>query len=236
MKTILALLVLAVAARGLAQDSIAVYLDPVEGAPLIGELEAASLAVPAEWPTDAAPQDGWQPVYHRGSFVVHVDVNDMGKELAPKPGSYYYLAPSKNAARLAIATDKDQTDIVSVDTYWVKLQLQTIVVGYIRAAAPVPAALAPTAPSAPAAGGDPTTDLQGILQLNGLLAKNRSGLEYKLTGPDGQTLAFVDVSALPGRLQPKDFLNTAVRVSGSLVPNENGDTLILLAQSLKKAN
>ena len=239
MKNILALLVLAIAARGLAQESIIVYLDPVEGSSLIGELESSSLAVPADWPVDVAPQAGWQPIYHRGSFSVYVDVNDMGKDLAPKPGSYYYLGPSKNAARLAVATDKDQTDIVSVDTWWVKLQLQTIVVGYIRSeTTPTPSPAIPPlpAPGGPATETNPIKELQGLLEPTGLLAKNRTGLQLKLTGPNGETLAFIDTSSLPERVQTKDFLNTSVRVAGRLIPNDNGDTLILLAQSIKKAN
>ena len=242
MKTLSAIIALSLAALSLAQEPIDVYLDPTEDAPKIGDLETPSLAIPAEWPTGVDSREGWQPIYYRGAFVVYVDNNDIGKDLAPKPGSLYYLGPSKDATKLTIATEKDKTDILSVDTWWCKMQLETILVGYIRSSSVDASSIISNLPQAnpddqtPPAEGPALKELQGTLQTTGLIGKSRSGLDFKLVGPDGKTLAFVDVSQLPERIHVKELIDSVVRASGELKPNDNSDTLILVAQSLKKAN
>ena len=225
-----------------AENGIPVMLDPTSDAPQIGELATLSLAVPAKWPVGSEAQEGWQPVYYRGVFEVYVDNNDIGKDLTAKPGSLYYLAPDKNATKLAIATDKDKVDIISVDTWFCKMQLETIVVGYIQNASidassivtnlPEPALSSDAAESTETA----ITELVGRLEKTGLLGRNRTGLAYKLSGNNGKTLAFVDTSEVPERIQVEDLLSLQVRVSGFLTQNEDGNTVILKAKTLKKAN
>lgn len=240
MKTSIALLALALGAICFGQDPVPVYLDPVADAPQIGELETASLAVPAQWPSGVDPQDEWQPIYYRGTFEVYLDNNDMGKDLAPKPGSLYYLEPSKDSIRLTIATEKDKTDILAVDTWWCKMRLETILVGYIRSQSSSPAAAVSTPPLQPSApkSGDASAirELVGTLQATGILAKSRVGLDFKLIDAEGKALAFIDTSGLPDRVSVSDLLDTQVRVSGVLVSTDQSDTLILRAQSIKKAN
>ncbi|EDY83598.1 hypothetical protein VDG1235_3225 [Verrucomicrobiia bacterium DG1235] len=240
MKHLIALLVAAIAVVATATASIPVHLDPTGEAPQIGELEAISLAVAAEWPRDVAPQDGWQPILFNGVFEVYVDNNDIGKNLAAKPGVPYHLSPEKTSPMLCIATDKDKVDILSVDTWFCKMQLETIVVGYIPSSSieaesivtSLPAAAVPQTSATPTA--TAITELVGRLDKTGLLGRNRTGLPYKLIGPTGKTLAFIDASDVPERIQIDEFLTREVRISGFLKQSENGSDVILTAKSIKK--
>lgn len=241
MNTRIAFFAVALATLAHAQEPIPVYLDPSSDALQIGELESRSLAVPAEWPMGSEQPPGWRPVYYQGRFEVYVDNNDIGKDLAPKPGSVYYTAPDRNAAKLAIATEKDETDIISVDTWFAKLRLETILLGYIPDAArvPDPEAVA-TAPQPSddetSASEAPVSELEGRLEKAGLLARNRHGVQYRLANESGKTIAFVDVSELPERIQADELLSDTVRISGALQANETSGAVIVVAQSLKKAN
>ena len=236
MKIILAYFATALAAIASAQSSVPVYLAPSADSPQIGMLESAGEIIPADWPTGTDAQSGWQPVYYRGAFEVYVDNNDIGKDVSPKPGSLYYLAPNTNAPKLAVATKKDNIDILSVDTYFCKLRLETIVVGYAPTAS-IQAGISAQAPAAPAASTEEAAAikvLQGVLEKSGMIARNRTGQDYKLSNPQGKALALVDVSQLPERVQIEDFIGQAVTVAGALEQSEAGGALILVAQSLKK--
>lgn len=241
MNTRIAFLAVALATLAQAQEPIPVYLDPSSDAFQIGELESRSLAVPAEWPIGSEHPPGWRPVYYQGRFEVYVDNNDIGKDLAPKPGSLYYTAPDRDAAKLSIATAKDQTDILSVDTWFTKLRLETILLGYIPdpASRPDSAAEAAPPPASATASGDSearVSELEGRLEKAGLLARNRHDARYRLTNEDGKTIALVDTSKLPERIQPDELLSVTVRIAGTLQAGDVGDTVVVLAQSLSKAN
>lgn len=223
-----------------AQSHILVYFAPSTDSPQIGELEAASLAIPAEWPANSEVQNGWQPIYYRGAWEVYVDNNHISKDLSPKPGSPYYLNPSKDAIKLSIATEKDQTDIISVDTWFCKMQLETILLGYIPSSTIDSQTIVH---SLPAQGTSPeltealpVTELRGTLALIGLIAKKNSGLSYKLNDANGKSLAFLDLSKLPERIQIKDLIGSQLRVTGTFKENENGNTVILAVQNLSKTN
>lgn len=241
MKLITALLAAAIATLTLSAAPISVHLSPDAETPVIGELEAMDLAVPAEWPKEKQAVDGWQAVYYRGVFEVYLDNNDVAKNLTAKPGSPYHLAAAKDAPILAIATKKDKVDILSVDTWFCKMQLETIVLGYVQEnsvdAGSIVTSLvdtpSPTLKSESSA--KAITELVGRLEKTGLLGKKRTGTNYRLVSGTGQTLAFVEVSEIPERVQLNELLSLQVRVSGFLKQSENQSDVILLAKSIKKA-
>lgn len=234
---------LALASVAFAQSDIPVYLDPTSDAPQIGSLEAASDAVAADWPSGADARPGWQPVYYQGAFDVYVDNNDIAKDLSPKPGSLYYLEPSKEAPKLATATERDQTDIISVDTWFCKMRLHTIVTGYVPTNALQSSVQEPQVPqtdpnseATPSSDGELVRVVQGVLKKTGMIARNRTGMQYALTNAAGETLTLVDIEQVPDRVQIDRFLNETVDVTGSFKVDDAGDTIVILAQSIKKAN
>ncbi|MBD5778415.1 hypothetical protein IEN85_02845 [Pelagicoccus sp. NFK12] len=241
MKLIIASLALALASIASAADGIPVYLDPAEDSLQVGELEAISLAVPANWPRDVAAIEGWQPIYYRDVFEVYLDNNDIAKDLSAKPGRPYLTAPSNEAPTLAIATDKDKMDIISVDTWFCKVQLETIIVGYIPSSSIEASDIVNSLASAPAPQmsdlpeAAAVTELVGRFEKTGMIGKNRTGVAYKLTGLDGKTLAFVDTSEVPERIHVEDFIKREVRVSGILKQTEETEDVILTAKSIKNA-
>ncbi len=227
----------ALAASASAQDPTPVRLAPHADAPRIGTLDTPTAAIPADWPEGAQPQAGWLPIRFRAAVTAYVDNNDMGKDLAPKPGSLYYLSPDKTSAPLAVAAKSDTTQIIAVDPWWCELRLEKELTGYIpkRTMAAATPTAAPSAPASDAAA-SATKRLRGTLQTTSLMVRTRTGLDYRLVAPDGKPIALIDVSELPERVQARDFVDATVEVSGPLAPNERGDLVILLAQSLKKAN
>ncbi|MBK1878031.1 hypothetical protein [Pelagicoccus mobilis] len=241
MKLLTALLSTAIATLSLSASSIPVHLDPDAETPVIGALEAVSLAVPAEWPKGRESVEGWQPVYYRGVFEVYVNNNDISKDLTAKPGSPYFLSAEKDSPTLAIATDKDKVDVLSVDTWFCKMQLETIVLGYIQdtsvAADSIVTSLAetPTVSTPSASTAQAITELVGRLEKTGLPGKKRTGTAYKLISGDGKTLAFLETADIPDRIQLGDLIKLQVRVSGYLKQGENETDVILRAKTIKKA-
>ena len=65
-----------------AQNAINVHISPDKESVLIGSLETLSLAVNAEWPREMEPIPGWRPIHYRGEFLVYLDSQDLGKDLA----------------------------------------------------------------------------------------------------------------------------------------------------------
>lgn len=242
MKSFLTIIGALTATCALWANSFSVRLEPDAEATVIGELATMSLAVPAEWPQDTAPVQGWQPVFYQGVFEVYVENNDIAKNLNAKPGSPYYLAPEKGATVLSIATDKDKVDILSVDSWYCKMQLETIVLGYVKErtveASSIVTSLAPpqTAVEQTQDKARAITELLGRLEKTGILGKKRTGTDYKLISTDGKTLAFVEISDLPERIQLSELRDLQVRVSGFLKQRENGTDVILQAKTIKKAN
>ena len=222
------------------QSSIPVHMDPSADSTQIGELEAAALAVPAEWPEQVAPVNGWQPVFYRGTWDVYVNNSDIAKDLSIKPGSPYFLQASRESQVLSIATKQDQTNIISVDTWFCKIQLQTIVVGYIQNANIAAESIVTSLPSPSAAPGKPKeaaaiTELRGIVKTVGMIGKSRTGLAYKLQGSDGKTLAFLDVSGLPERIRVEEMINKEVNLTGVLGETAETADVILTVKTLSLA-
>lgn len=249
MKRLIALSIALAASLALqAQEKIAVYLSPDATSPQIGALDSLSLAVPAEWPAAQEAAEGWRPIYYRGLFTVFVHNNDIAKDLSAKAGANYYLQASKNAPVLAIATDKDKSEILSVDTWYCQLELETIVLAYIQETSVEASSIVQSlAKDTPATNPQPTTagpqsassikEMEGKLLPVGLLEKKKAeGLAFKLQDRTGTTLAFLDLSRLPERIQAESLAGQIVRVSGELRDSSSGSAIILTANTLKKAN
>lgn len=233
---------ISIASLALGANEIEVYLKPSIDSQQIGTLETMSLAVPAEWPDSETPQSNWKPVYYNGVFDVYVDNNAIAKDLSVKPGSRYYLQPDADTEPLAIATKQDTTDILSVDTWYCKLQLETIVVGYIQSgsieANQIVSNLSPQTNQAKpvTSTGKAVTEIVGRLEKAGLVGRNRTGLAYKVMGAEGRPLAFVDFENLPDRINLDDFVGINVRVSGFLEQSESGKDVLLTAKTIQKAH
>jgi len=225
-----------------AQQSINVHLEPNGKSTLIGKLDSRSLAVNAEWPKNRDAVSNWQPIYYRGEFLVYLDSYDLGKNNAPVPGSKYLLSPSKSAPVLAIATDEDQAEIITIDPRYCHINLETIVLGYIEDdAAVAPAAppmtkpiLMPTQPIAFPRANDAVRTFEGILVSTTSFESTRNGYRFKLIDTDNKTIAFVDPSSLPEYLIFTDYINAKTIATGKLKPGSDEGDLILNLQSLKK--
>lgn len=243
MKIASALFALCFATGLFAQAAIPVFLEPSDESIQIGELETASLAVPAVWPEGIEHNPAFQPVYYRGTFEVFVRNNDVAKDLTAKPGSPYFLEPDAESVPLSIATEKDKVDILGVDTWFCQMQLETILVGYIPNGSIEAQSIVTSLGNQPTNLVTPTTpvpdaikDFVGILQKTGMLGKGRTGADFKLTDPAGKTIAFLDLSKVPDRVQIDQLIGQSIRVSGSLKEAENNTDVIVLAQRLKASN
>lgn len=242
MKFAIALLAtLGSAALNLTAGNVPVHIEPTTEATRIGELEALSLAVPAQWPENENAKANWSPVYYRGVFEVYVPNNALAKDLSVKPGSKYFLQPDESGPFLAIATSQDKTDILGVDTWFTQMQLETIVVGYIQdasmnASTPESNLSAQSATNSSTPSATAVSELAGRLVKAGLVGRNRTGLLHKIVGVNGKPLAFVDFSEVPERIQVDDYLGIQVRVSGFLKQSESGSDVIITAKNISKAN
>ncbi len=225
-----------------AQESINVRISPDPNSTLIGKLPSLSLAVNAEWPKSTAPVPGWRPIYYRGEFLVYLDSQDIGKNFLPLPGSRYLLSPTPDADTLAIATDQDKAEIVSIDPRFCHINLETIVLGYIRdgsAAPPPPPSPKQTSmrlmePKEPRLANDSNQSLEGILVSASNFESNRSGYKFKLINNDNEIIAFIDHSKLPAAEPFNNFVNTRLTAWGTIDDLENIDSVVLRAKMLKK--
>ncbi len=225
-----------------AQESINVRLSPDSNSTLIGKLPSLSLAVNAEWPKNTDPVPGWKPIYYRGEFLVYLDSQDIGKNFLPLPGARYLLSPRSDADTLAIATDQDKAEIVSIDPRFCHINLETIVLGYIQdfSATPIPSSNQPRAsiaePKQPKIVSDSSQSMEGILVSAGNLESNRSGYKFKLINNDNETIAYLDHSKLPDAEPFINFVNTRLTAWGTIDDLEKVDAVVLRAKMLKKRN
>lgn len=162
-RAILLIVALSATLFGYAQQAIDVRLSPSEEALIIGQVDPTAL-VEAQWSEEQAPVSGWRPIFYRGTFDVYVGNSDIAKNLSPKPGSKYLLSPGRNTQVLSIATKEDKADIISVDARYSRMNVETILVGYIKdpstphaaeAPAPIEEAAFEDAPSVQPLGPEP---------------------------------------------------------------------------------
>lgn len=240
--TLALLATLAGSASAFAQESINVRISPHPNSTLIGKLPSLSLAVNAEWPKNTEPASGWRPIYYRGEFLVYLESQDIGKNFLPLPGSRYLLSPRPDADILAIATDQDKAEIVSIDPRYCHINLETIVLGYIRdysappTPSPKPNAARIVEPKQPKIVSDSGQSMEGILVSASYLESTRSGYKFKLINSDNETIAYVDHSKLPEAEPFTNFVNTRLTAWGTIDDLENVDAIVLRAKMLKKKN
>jgi len=241
--TLVLLALLGIASPAWGQSPINVHISPDANSTLIGKLPSLSLAVNAEWPKNTEPTPGWRPIYYRGEFLVYLDSQDIGKDFAPLPGARYLLSPSPDADTLAIATEEDKAEIVSIDPRYCHINLETIVLGYIQDnASPPPSS--PTRPSAqsriepkqPKLIDDSSKALEGILVSANSFEFTHSGYRFKLVNSDNETIAYLDPSKLQAAEPFNSFLNTRLTAWGTIDDTEKADAVVLRAKILKKKN
>ncbi len=226
-----------------AQESIPVYLSPDVESKIVGNLESLSLAVTAEWPEGTEPFSGWRPIYYQGSFEVYVSSHDISKDLTPKPGCAYLMAPEPDAQILAIATAEDSSELIAVDPRYCKVQVETIILAYIQ---DIPAAVEeedqavevekPESPkiAITAEETEPAKILEGRLITTSLIESKKTGYAYKLVNDQRKTIAFLDTSKLPEFVMLRDYVDTISQASGKLIPQEKIASLVLEVSALKK--
>ena len=120
------------------QEALDIRINPQSDATIIGQIESASLAVNAPWKEGQGPVDGWQPIFFRGTFEVYLNNSDIAKDLTPTPGSKYFLAPGRGTEVLSTATKEDKSEVISVDSRYCRMKVETILIGYIEYSAPAP--------------------------------------------------------------------------------------------------
>ncbi len=152
------------------------------------------------------------------------------------------LSPRPDADILAIATDQDKAEIVSIDPRYCHINLETIVLGYIRdysappTPSPKPNAARIVEPKQPKIVSDSGQSMEGILVSASYLESTRSGYKFKLINSDNEIIAYVDHSKLPEAEPFTNFVNTRLTAWGTIDDLENVDAIVLRAKMLKKKN
>ncbi len=226
----------------LAQDRIEVRISPNSESTIIGELEARSLAVDASWPESTEPVPGWKPIHYRGQFFVYLDSEDLGKNFLPLPGSKYLLSPSPSAPTLAIATETDKAEIVSIDPRYCHVNLETIVLGYIEdnttvappAVQTAPPPVAPVKAPQTAPGSPPVEKIDGILVSTNASETRKTGYDFKIINTNNETLAYLDHSSILTAEAVVEYVNTQLTAYGTIVKPDGAAFIVLNASSLKK--
>ncbi|HAT60518.1 MAG TPA: hypothetical protein DCS60_07075 [Opitutae bacterium] len=240
--TLLLLATLSGGVSALAQESINVRIHPDPNSTLIGKLSSLSLAVTADWPKNTKPVSGWRPIHYRGDFLVYLDSQDIGKNFLPIPGSRYLISPRSDADILAIATDLDKAEIISIDPRFFHINLETIVLGYIRdySAPPTPKtkpnAVRTEVPKQPKSVIDSGQSFEGILVSASYLESTRSGYKFKLINSDNETIAYVDHSKLSDTEPLTNFVNTRLTAWGTIDDNTIENSIVLRIKMLRKKN
>ncbi len=229
-------------ANVLAQDTALVRISPNSDSAIIGQLESPSLAVDASWPDGAEPIPGWRPIYYRGEFLVYVDSQDVGKNFLPLPGSKYLLSPSREAQILAIATEDDKAEIISIDPRYCHVNLETIVRGYIEddtfiTPSPQETSAAPpleNVETKPAIAKTQYQNLEGIIVSTNYFESQNTGYEFKLINTDNETMAYIDDTNLFSIGPIQEYINSRLVATGSIEKPEESSFVVMNLVRLKK--
>lgn len=230
----------------------AVQSQPDPASSVIAVLKAGS-EQPA--PTDkvAAAPAGWTAVEVSGPFEGYVKNKDLTKQLDVIPGASIYVGPKDGSGVLATFAKGDKAEITGLHGGWTQIRLDKTLIGYIQAPAPAVAALpaapmpAPAAanaqPVGPAAAPSDSSSVEGggsVSKLfEGTLATTRSLLspkrpfDWQLVDPDGNRIAYVDLSRLLLTDQIENYAGHQVVVLGSLKTVAGGSDLAIDAEGLR---
>lgn len=232
----------------------AVQSQPDPASAVIAVLKAGS-EQPA--PTDkvAPPPAGWTAIEVSGPFEGYVKNRDLTKQLDVLPGASIYVAPKDGSGVLTTYAKGDKAEITGLHGGWTQVRLDKTLIGYIQAsaaapaaaslpAAPMPAPPATTAqPAGPAtafsdsspAGGSGTVSklFEGTLATTRSLLYPKRPFDWQLVDPDGNRIAYVDLSRLLLTDQIENYAGHQVVVLGSLKTAAGGSDLVIDAEGLR---
>ncbi|MGA3007959.1 MAG: hypothetical protein ABSE59_08715 [Opitutaceae bacterium] len=231
-------------------ETTAVQIRPRTDSPAIAVLKAGTEATPA---VGVAAPSGWLAVELRGPFEAYVQNRDFLKNLDVRPGAPIRTSPKLNAPVLTTAARGDSIEITGLFGKWTQIKLSKRIVGYIQfASAPAarpPAALpdvaAMSAPSpvvvdsnAPGhAVSSSTYALPRLLEGKFLSTRHpftpRRPYDYELDDVSGNRVAYVDISHLLLTARIQNYITRTVDVYGSVKPINNGNDLVISAESLQ---
>jgi hypothetical protein len=230
-------------------ETTAVQARPEASAPAFAVLKAGTEPTLAAGVT--APP-GWLAVELSGPYEAYVQNKDFLKSLDIHPGAPIRIAPKRDAPVLTTAEKGDAIEIIGLFGKWTQVKFSKKIVGYIQVAGAMPAAPAPapaiTAAPAPtpiavdsnAPGHAVNTDANTLPRLlEGKVVSTRHPFtprrpyDYELDDASGSRLAYVDVShlLLTGRME--DYVDHTVDVYGTVKPMNNGNDLVIAAESLQ---
>jgi hypothetical protein len=253
MKVNLLLLAAALAAASLhaapLTETTAVQSRPEANAPAFAVIKAGTEPTLAAGVT--APP-GWLAVELSGPFEAYVQNKDFLKSLDIHPGASIRTAPKLSAPVLTKAEKGDSIEITGLFGKWTQVKFTKKIVGYIQLAGVTPAAPAPApiiasvpAP-APVAVDNSTpghavgTDANTLPRLlEGKVVSTRHPFtprrpyDYQLDDASGSRLAYIDVSHLLLTVQMENYIDHTVDVYGPVKTMNNGNDLVILAESLQ---
>jgi hypothetical protein len=232
-------------------ETTAVQARPEASAPAIAVLKAGTEPTLAAGVT--APP-GWLAVELSGPYEAYVQNKDFLKSLDIHPGAPIRLAPKHDAPVLTTAEKGDNIEIIGLFGKWTQVKFSKKITGYIQVAGAMPAAPSPTpapaiteAPApAPVAtdsnapGHEVNTDANTLPRLlEGKVVSTRHPFtprrpyDYELDDASGSRLAYVDVSHLLVTGQMDNYISHTVDVYGTVKPMNNGNDLVITAESLQ---
>jgi hypothetical protein len=254
MKVNLLLLAAALAAASLhaapLTETTAVQARPEADAPAIAVLKAGTEPTPAAGVTTPP---GWLAVEVSGPYTAYVRNKDFLKSLDIHPGAPVRTAPKLDAPILTKAEKGDSIEIIGLFGRWTQIKFTKKIVGYIQLSgampppAPAPApdiamapAPAPAAVDSNAPGHSVGTDANTLPRLlEGKIVSTRHPFtprrpyDFQLNDSSGSRLAYVDVSHLLLTAHMENYIDHTVDVYGTVNTMNNGNDLVITAESLQ---
>jgi hypothetical protein len=230
-------------------ETTAVQMRPEASAPALAVLKAGTEPTLAAGVT--APP-GWLAVELSGPYEAYVQNKDFLKSLDIHPGAPIRLEPKLTAPVLTTAAKGDNIEIIGLFGKWTQVKFSKKITGYIQVAGAMPAAPAPapiiTAAPVPAPvavdsnapGHAVETNANNLPRLlEGKIVSTRHPFtprrpyDYELDDASGSRLAYVDVSHLLLTAHMENYLDHVVDVYGTVTPMNNGNDLVIAAESLQ---
>ena len=230
-------------------ETTAVQARPEANAPALAVLKAGTEPTLAAGVT--APP-GWLAVELSGPYEAYVQNKDFLKSLDIHPGAPIRLEPKLTAPVLTTAAKGDNIEIIGLFGKWTQVKFSKKITGYIQAAGAMPAApVAAPAPMISTAPAPVTVDnnapghavennantlprlLEGKIVSTRHPFTPRRPYDYELDDISGSRLAYVDVSHLLLTAHMENYLDHIVDVYGTVTPMNNGNDLVIAAESLQ---
>ncbi len=228
-------------------ETTAVQSRPEASAPALAVLKAGTEPTPAAGVTTPP---GWLAVELSGSREAYVQNKDFLKNLDIRPGAPIRTAPKLSAPVLTTAEKGDSIEIIGLFGKWTQVKFTKKIVGYIQLAGVTPVAPTPVIAAAPApapaavnsnapghAFGTDANTLPRLLEGKVVSTRHpftpRRPYDYQLNDASGSRLAYIDVSHLLLTMQMESYIDHIVDVYGTVKPMNNGNDLVIAAESLQ---